>query len=51
MRSRASIFIGYVDAALPMMARAGIDEQDVDGGCIELDSSAIDPIVAPRSGN
>ena len=29
-------FIAYVDAALPMMARAGIDERDVDGGCIEL---------------
>jgi catalase len=29
-------FIAYVDFALPMMARAGIDEQDVDAGCIEL---------------
>jgi catalase len=29
-------FIAYVDAALPMMARAGIDEEDVDNGCVEL---------------
>ena len=32
-------FIAYVDAALPMMARAGIDEEDVDGGCIELSTA------------
>ena len=29
-------FIAYVDAALPLMERAGIDEEDIDDGCIEL---------------
>jgi catalase len=29
-------FIAYVDAALPLMERAGIDEEDIDGGCVEL---------------
>ena len=29
-------FIAYVDAALPVMERAGIDEEDIDGGCVEL---------------
>jgi catalase len=29
-------FIAYVDAALPVMERAGIDEEDIEEGCIEL---------------
>jgi catalase len=29
-------FIAYVDAALPLMERAGIGEEDIDDGCIEL---------------
>jgi catalase len=32
-------FIAYVDTALPLMERAGIDEEGVDEGCIELSSS------------
>jgi catalase len=31
-------FIAYVDAALPLMKRAGIDEEDIDDGFVELSS-------------
>jgi hypothetical protein len=29
-------FIAYVDAALSAIERAGIDEEDIDDGCVEL---------------
>jgi catalase len=29
-------FIAYVDAALPLMEKAGIDVQDIDNGCVAL---------------
>jgi catalase len=31
-------FIAYVDAALPLMRKAGIDEGDIDEGCVEISS-------------
>jgi catalase len=31
-------FIAYVDAALPLMKKAGIDEGDIDEGCVEFSS-------------
>jgi catalase len=31
-------FIAYSGAALPLMAKAGIGEEDLDDGCIELTS-------------
>jgi catalase len=31
-------FIAYVDAARQLMQKAGIDEQSLDGGCLELSS-------------
>jgi catalase len=32
-------FIAYVEAALPLMEKAGIDEEDIDDGCLKLSSS------------
>jgi catalase len=32
-------FIAYVDAALPLLEKAGVDEEDIDEGCLKLSSS------------
>jgi hypothetical protein len=39
MPSRTSNSSLYVDAALPLMKKAGIDEEDIDDGCVEISSS------------
>ncbi len=32
-------FIGYVDAAMPLLAKAGIGENDLDAGCVALSTA------------
>jgi catalase len=32
-------FIGYVEAATPLFRKAGIEEREMDEGCVSLESS------------